>query len=363
MFGRLAGDVDGWGLVVVVLLLRGGMEFEVGGLGGLEFGGVFAEVADGFEGYFAGDAVGGVVGRGLEGGGPAVGGVDDLGQDFAQVDVAGAVVVEVVGELVGDGGELLDEVVGILLAAGAAGMGVEVLNLVDAEVEEFDEEEDAGFGVVAGVADLVDLGLGEGVVVLDLGVERWGQREGENEGCCDAGSDGSGGHEGVPQGLKPFPLRGWEKPSVKAWGPWRQVRWGVGLVGEDLGQELVVDLVELLEGVLDGVAIGAGDEVEDLREAVAGAVHELLGVLDALGVAGEVDVDEVSVEVDLFESGRGLLGVAGGNLLASLLGHGVDELSVEEALLAGIGLAGALLELGEDVRAGDDFVCGKCAEG
>jgi hypothetical protein len=56
-------------------------------------------------------------------------------------------------------------------------MGVEVLDLLDAEVEEFDEEEDAGVGVVAGVADLVDLGLGEGGVVVDLGVEGWGQGE------------------------------------------------------------------------------------------------------------------------------------------------------------------------------------------
>ena len=106
------------------------MGFEPGDLVGVDFGGGFAEVADGFEGDFAGDVVGLVVGRGLEGGGPAVGGVEDFGQGFAEVGVAGAVVVEVVGELVGDGGELDDEVVGILFAAGAAGFGVEVLNLL-----------------------------------------------------------------------------------------------------------------------------------------------------------------------------------------------------------------------------------------
>ena len=94
--------------------------------------------------------------------------------------MAGAVVVEVVVELVGDGGELLKEVVGVLLATGAAGMGVEVVDLLDAEVEEFDEEEDALVGVVAGLADLLDLGVGEGGVAR-LGVE--------GSGCAEDGGD------------------------------------------------------------------------------------------------------------------------------------------------------------------------------
>jgi hypothetical protein len=100
--------------------------------------------------------------------------------------VAWAVVVEVVGELVGDGGELKDEVVGVLLAAGTAGMGVEVVQLLSAEVEEVDVKKDAVCGVVAGFADLVDLGLGE-VGVARLGVERRGEgdeRECEEEGEC-----------------------------------------------------------------------------------------------------------------------------------------------------------------------------------
>ena len=65
---------------------------------------------------------------------------------------------------------------GVLLAAGAAGMGVEVVDLLGAEVEELDEEKDAVGGVVAGLADLVDLGLGEVGIAL-LGVE--GRGEGE----------------------------------------------------------------------------------------------------------------------------------------------------------------------------------------
>ncbi len=108
-----------------------------------ELGGGVAKVANGFEGEFAGDTVGFVVRRGLDGRGPALGGVDELGQGFADVEVAGAVVVEVVVELVGDESDLFEEVVGVLLAAGAAGLCVEVLDGFDAGVDEFDEEEDA----------------------------------------------------------------------------------------------------------------------------------------------------------------------------------------------------------------------------
>ena len=87
--------------------------------------------------------------------------------------MVGAVVVEVVVELVGDGGELLEEVVGVLFAAGLARMGVEVLDGLVAGVEELDEDEDAIVGEVGGVAELLDLTFGESGVVA-LGVE--GQR-------------------------------------------------------------------------------------------------------------------------------------------------------------------------------------------
>jgi len=203
----LAGDVDGGSGFAGFGLLGWGVGFEPGGLFGDEFGGGFAEVADGLEGELAGDGVGGVIGRGLEGGGPAVGGFEDLGEGLAEVGVAGAVVVEVVGELVGDGGELLEQVVGVLLAAGAAGLGVEVVDLLGAEVEELDEEEDAVGGVVAGVADLLDLFLAEGGIA-GLGGERWGEGE-ERKGRDgvqherDAGAIPEiavDGHEGYPRG-------------------------------------------------------------------------------------------------------------------------------------------------------------------
>ena len=82
----------------------------------------------------------------LSAGGPAIGGFEQLGQRLADVAVARAVVVEVVLELVGDGGELLEEIVRVLFAAGTARMGEEIVDGVGAVVEELDEDEDAVAG-------------------------------------------------------------------------------------------------------------------------------------------------------------------------------------------------------------------------
>ena len=125
---------------------------------------------------------------------------------------------------------------------------------------------------------------------------------------------------------------------------------------EDFGEELVVDLIELLEGGLEGVLIFAGGFVEVFAETVGGVVHEHLGVLEALGVAGEIHVDELGVVLDLLEGGAGLVDVAVEHLLAGDLGHGVDELGVEEALVARAGLLGAEFELGQGLGVGKIFV-------
>ena len=127
---------------------------------------------------------------------------------------------------------------------------------------------------------------------------------------------------------------GGSREAVKSAAPLVGLQWA-----EDLGQEFVVDLVELLEGCLHCALVVAGDEVEELGEVIGGVVHELFGVFEALGVAGEVDVDEVGVLIDRLRVAAALFGVAGGDLLAGLLGHGVDELGVEEALFAGFGLS------------------------
>jgi len=155
------------------VFFRGWVGGEPGALLLDHLGSLFAEVTDGFEGYLAGDVVGFVVGWGFDGGGPAVGGVDELGKGFADVLVVGAVVVKVVVELVGERGELLEEVMCVLFAAGTAGDGVEILDALGAGVEELDVEENAVGGDVGGFADLLDLGLGECVLVA-LGVDGQG---------------------------------------------------------------------------------------------------------------------------------------------------------------------------------------------
>ena len=104
-------------------LLVGRVSGEPGLLVFDQVGGLLADVADGFEGELAGEVVDRVFGRRLDVGGPALGGVEKLGEDFADVFVVGAVVIEVVVELVGDVGELLEEVVGILLRGRACGDG------------------------------------------------------------------------------------------------------------------------------------------------------------------------------------------------------------------------------------------------
>lgn len=186
-----------------------------------ELGGFFPKIVDGFEGDFAGDAVGFVVGRGLQVGRPALGGIDQLGERFADVAMMNAVVLEIVIELIGDGGELLEEVVRVLFAPRAAGVGEEVLDGLVALVEKFDKDDDAVAGVIGGGSELVDLGVGEDVIFF-LGVERRGEDE---DGRQDEGER--------------------QRESTEH----------AGLVGEDLGEELVVNLIESFEGGLEGGTI------------------------------------------------------------------------------------------------------------
>lgn len=120
-------------------------------------------------------------------------------------------------------------------------------------------------------------------------------------------------------------------------------------MGEDLIQEFILDLVELLEGSLQDDLVVAGGGVEVVAEAVGGVVHEHLGILEASGVAGEAEVDELGVVLYLLEGIAGLIGFTGEHLVAGEFGHGVDEFGVEEALLARIGLQRAGLELLDDL--------------
>ena len=319
----LGGDVHGAALVFVFF------GWGVGGEPDLllfdELCGLFPYVADGFEGEFARDAVDFVVGWRFQGRRPALRGFEEFGQRLANVAVAGAVVVEVVVELVGDGGELLKEVVGVLLAARLAGVGEEVLDGLVAGVEEFDEDQDAVVGDVGGVTELLDLAFGEGgVAALRVEVRREDQQD-ESE-------------------------REWSEHSSL-------------IMQEDLGEELVVDVVELRERGLKGGSILAGGFMEVFGEAIGGVMHEELGVLQAFGVVGEAEMDELRVVLDLFEGGAGLVDVAVEELFAGDLGHGVDELGVEEALVAGTGLLGAEFELAEGLGVGEGFVDGGGVDG
>jgi hypothetical protein len=130
------------------------------------------------------------------------------------------------------------------------------------------------------------------------------------------------------------------------------------LAGEDLVENLVLDLVELFEGGLEDYAIVSGGCVHVVTQTMGGVVHQQLGVLEALGVPREAHVDEMGVVFNALESGTGVIGVAVEHLFAGELGHGVNEFSVEEALFARIGLLGALLELIDGFRGGDRVVDG-----
>jgi hypothetical protein len=147
-----------------------------------EAGGFFADVADALEGELAGDGVGVDLGGDAEAGGPTVGGFEELGELLAEVAMAWAVVVQVVVEFVGDGGELLEEVMEVLIAAGAAGLGYEILDGFGASVEELNKDDYAIRGDVGRLAELLDFGLREAGFAPLEGVERRGCKE-EEEGA------------------------------------------------------------------------------------------------------------------------------------------------------------------------------------
>jgi hypothetical protein len=127
-------------------------------------------------------------------------------------------------------------------------------------------------------------------------------------------------------------------------------------VFHDFGEELVVNLIELAERGLECGLIFAVCLVEILLKLIGGVMEEHLGVLEALGVVGEAHVDELGVVIDFFEGGTGLVDVTADHLLAGDLGHCVDELSVEEALISWTGLLSAEFELSEGLGIGKIFV-------
>jgi hypothetical protein len=134
------------------------------------------------------------------------------------------------------------------------------------------------------------------------------------------------------------------------------------LVVEDLGQELVLDVIELLQGGLQGGLIFAGGLMEVPAELVGGVMHQHFGTLKAFGVAGEAEMDELGVVLYLLESCTGLIDVTIEHLSACDFGHGVDEFRVEETLLAGLSLLSLKLEAVEGLGVGKVLVDRRCVD-
>jgi hypothetical protein len=78
-------------------------------------------------------------------------------------------------------------------------------------------------------------------------------------------------------------------------------------------------------------------------------MHEHLSVLQSLGIAGEIHVNEHRIFRDPLEQRTCAIRVAVEHLFAGQIGHCGDEFSVEEALFARVGLLGTLFELVESL--------------
>src|SRR6185437_6655208 len=92
-------------------------------------------------------------------------------------------------------------------------------------------------------------------------------------------------------------------------------------------------------------------------------MHQHLGILQSFGVLFQIDLDEMSVTVDLLQRSAGLIVVAVSHLFHRQLRHGVDELGIKIALIARIGLLSALFELVEGLGVGKRFVDGSMNRG
>ena len=134
-------------------------------------------------------------------------------------------------------------------------------------------------------------------------------------------------------------------------------------MAEELGEDFGVHLIEAFEGGVEDGTVFSGGGADQIAETVGGMMHQQFGILEALGVLGEAEVDELRVVFDPFEGCGGCFGVAVCDLFGGHFGHGVDQLGVEEALVAGTGLLGAEFELAEGLGVGEGFVDGGGVDG
>ncbi len=138
---------------------------------------------------------------------------------------------------------------------------------------------------------------------------------------------------------------------------------------EDLGEQLIVDLVQLFQSRRDDDLVLAGDAVHVLREMIGRCVNEHLRVFELLGIFREIHMDEVGVVLDAFQRGAGLFHVARGHLVPGDFGIDMNQFGVEKALFALTGVFGAVFQLRDGggierkVRGGGERACGGKGKG
>jgi hypothetical protein len=151
------------------------VEVEVLGLFGEDALGLVGKFFATFDCLLAGFVEGGLAGEGAKNVEPA-GRVFVQGLECgAEVGLAVGVLVDVVAKLIEEGGEVLQFVVEVLCAGRGLGAVGEAFDDFSVLVEEFGVKGDAGGGIDAGVANLLDLGFGEGLALFFLGDEAGGQ--------------------------------------------------------------------------------------------------------------------------------------------------------------------------------------------
>ena len=144
------------------------VELEVLGLLGEDAAGLVGEVFAALDGFFSSEVEGGFAGESTENPEPAWSCLSEGLEGGSQVGFAVSILVEVVAELVEEGGKVLEFVVeapGTGLGLGAVGKALDDVGVC---VEELGVEGYAEGWIDAGVANLLELCFGEGLALLFL---------------------------------------------------------------------------------------------------------------------------------------------------------------------------------------------------
>jgi hypothetical protein len=189
---KAMGDLDGllgfgFGAFLSLFVF---VESEVVTLFAEEALGLVGEIFAGFDGIFAGEVEGLFAGERFEGGEPVL---RFVGQDFQRstdIGVAIGIFVEIGADLVHQVRDILQFAVEVLGARiGCAAIG-KAFDDVDVVVEELGVELHALVGIDTGFADFLNLRFGEGIVVLPLRDDRWGNEQSrDRKGQCGKGRE------------------------------------------------------------------------------------------------------------------------------------------------------------------------------